>query len=118
MRPARHRRFSVAIGPVQLLVVSFDKPNFSGEIVEEFKRLRENDLVRIIDALVVQKHEDGSLIAVQWSYLSIDEAEGMGAMVGALIGVGLAGEAGVEAGARAGIEAGGGGQLIGGRGGG
>ena len=102
----------MAIGPVQLLVVSFDKPNFSGEIVEEFKRLRENDLIRLIDALVVQKHEDGSLTAVQWSDLSIREAEGMGAMVGALIGVGLAGEAGIEAGARAGMEAGADGHLI------
>jgi uncharacterized membrane protein len=102
----------MAIGPVQLLVVSFDKPNFSGEIVEEFKRLRENHLIRLIDALVVQKHEDGSLTAVQWSDLSIDEAEGMGAMVGALIGVGLAGEAGIEPGARAGTEAGADGHLI------
>jgi len=102
----------MAIGPVQLLVVSFDAPNFSGEIVEEFKRLRENDVIRLIDALVVQKHDDGSLTAVQWSDLSIDEAEGMGAMVGALIGVGLAGEAGIEAGARAGIKAGADGHLI------
>jgi len=102
----------MAIGPVQLLVVSFDKPNFSGEIVEEFKRLRGNHLIRLIDALAVRKHEDGSLTAVQWSDLSIDEAEGMGAMVGALIGVGLAGEAGIEAGARAGIEAGADGHLI------
>jgi uncharacterized membrane protein len=102
----------MAIGPVQLLVVSFDAPNFSGEIVEEFKRLRENDVIRLIDALVVQKHDDGSLTAVQWSDLSIAEAEGMGAMVGALIGVGLAGEAGIEAGARAGMEAGADGHLI------
>src|SRR3954454_20157923 len=106
MRPARRRRFSMAIGPVQLFVVSFDKPNFSGEIVEEFKRLRENDLIRLIDALVVRKHEDGSLSAVQWSDLSIDEAEGMGAMVGALIGVGLAGAPGIDAGARRGVEGG------------
>jgi hypothetical protein len=28
------------IGPVQLLVVSFDKPDFSGEILEELSRLR------------------------------------------------------------------------------
>src|SRR4051794_41845467 len=118
MPPAHHRRFKMAIGPVQLLVVSFDTPNFSGEIVEEFKRLRENDVIRLIDALVVQKHEDGSLTAVQWSDLSIEEAEGMGAMVGALIGVGLAGEAGIEAGARAGRGGGGGGRPLGGRGGG
>jgi hypothetical protein len=54
----------------------------------------------------VQTHEDGSLTAVQWSDLSIEDAEGMGATVRALIGVGLDGEAGIEAGARAGMEAG------------
>ena len=41
------------IGPVQLLVVSFDKPNFTGQIVEELRRLRENGVIRLIDALVV-----------------------------------------------------------------
>jgi uncharacterized membrane protein len=102
----------MAIGPVQLLVVSFDEPNFTGQIVEEFRRLRENGVIRLIDALVVQKHEDGSLTAVQWSDLSIPEAQGLGATVGALIGVGLAGEAGIEPGARAGMEAGADGHLI------
>ena len=89
----------MAIGPVQLLVVSFDEPHFTGEIVEELRRLRESDVIRLIDALVVQKDDDGSLAAVQWSDLSIDEAEDMGATVGALIGLGLDGEAGMEAGA-------------------
>ena len=102
----------MAIGPVQLLVVSFDEPRFTGEIVEELRRLRENDVIRLIDALVVQKGEDGSLAAVQWSDLSIGEAEEMGATVGALIGLGLDGEAGMEAGALAGAEAGADGHLI------
>ena len=102
----------MAIGPVQLLVVSFEQPNFTGEIVAELGRLRASDTVRLIDALVVKKGKDGDLVAVQWSDLSIEEAEGMGAVVGALIGVGLAGEAGMEAGARVGIEAGADGHLI------
>jgi uncharacterized membrane protein len=101
----------MAIGPVQLLVVSFDEPHFTGQIVEEFRRLRENGVIRLIDALV-QKHEDGSLTALQWSDLSIPEAQGLGATVGALIGVGLAGEAGLDPGARAGMEAGADGHLI------
>jgi len=102
----------MAIGPVQLLVVSFDKPSFTGEIVQELQRLRENNLVRLIDALVVNKDEDGILTALQWSDLSVEEAEEMGAVVGALIGLGLDGEAGMEAGAIAGMEAGSDGHLI------
>ena len=99
------------IGPVQLLVVSFDKPDFSGEILEELRRLRENQVIRLIDALAVQKDLDGSLTALQWSDLSIEEAEGLGATVGALLGLGV-GEDAVEAGAIAGMEAGADGHLI------
>ena len=77
----------MAIGPVQLLIVSFDKPHFTGEIVEELRRLRESDVIRLVDALVVQKGDDGSLAAVQWSDLSIDESEELGATVGALVAV-------------------------------
>jgi uncharacterized membrane protein len=100
------------IGPVQLLVVSFDKPDFSGEILAELNRLRENEVIRLIDALAVQKNSDGSLTALQWSDLSIEEAEGLGATVGALLGLGAGGEAGLEAGAIAGMEAGSDGHLI------
>jgi uncharacterized membrane protein len=100
------------IGPVQLLVVSFEKPDFSGEILAELRRLRDSDVIRLVDALVVQKSMDGSLDALQWSDLSIEEAEGFGATVGALLGLGLAGEEGLEAGALAGAEAGADGHVI------
>ena len=36
----------MAIGPVQLLVLGFKEPNFSGEIRAELDRLRDNDLIR------------------------------------------------------------------------
>jgi uncharacterized membrane protein len=100
------------IGPVQLLVVSFDKPDFSGEILKELNRLREHEVIRLIDALAVQKNLDGSLVALQWSDLSIEEAEGLGATVGALLGLGAGGDAGMEAGAIAGMDAGSDGHLI------
>ena len=100
------------IGPVQILVVAFDKPDFSGEILAELRRLRDNNVIRLIDALVVQKNLAGTLDALQWSDLSIEEAEGLGAVVGALLGLGVAGEEGMQAGAAAGIEAGSDGHLI------
>jgi uncharacterized membrane protein len=87
------------IGPVQLLVVSFAEPDFSGEVMEELRRLRDSDVIRLIDALAVQKDQDGNLAAVQWSDLSVGESQEFGAVVGALLGLGLAGEEGMEAGA-------------------
>src|SRR6478752_145345 len=102
----------MAVGPVQLLVVAFDEPHFTGAIVEELNRLRAHDLVRLLDVLVVQKDLDGGVTAVQLSDLSIGEAEELGAMIGALIGIGVDGADGMEAGAIAGAEAGADGHLI------
>jgi hypothetical protein len=45
----------MAIGPVQLLVVGFSHPQFQGEIRAELDRLRDNDLVRVIDVLAVRR---------------------------------------------------------------
>src|SRR5215216_4193060 len=49
----------MAIGPVQLIVLGFNHPNFHGEVIEELERLRESDTVRVIDALAVHKDADG-----------------------------------------------------------
>jgi uncharacterized membrane protein len=88
-----------------MLVVGFDEPNFTGKIAAELKRLREQDLIRLVDLLVVNKDENGDITAVQTSDLSQDEAMEFGAIAGALIGFGAEGEEGIEAGAIAGAEA-------------
>ena len=95
----------VAIGPVQLIVLGFDHPNFKGEIIDELERLRESDTVRVIDSLAVYKDADGEIEVQHLSNLSDDEAIELGSMVGALIGLGIEGEEGMEAGAIAGAEA-------------
>ncbi len=48
----------MAIGPVQLLVLGFDHPDFHGEIIAELKRLKEDGTIRVIDALAVHKDAD------------------------------------------------------------
>ncbi len=95
----------MAIGPVQMLVLGFQDPNFTGEIIAELQRLKEQDIVRLIDAMAVQKDANGEITALQISDLSPEEAQEFGAVVGALIGLGEAGEEGAEAGAIAGAEA-------------
>jgi hypothetical protein len=47
-------------GPVQVLVVGFEEPSFSGEVVAELTRLREAGVVRLVDVLLVRRDEDGS----------------------------------------------------------
>jgi uncharacterized membrane protein len=95
---------NMAIGPVQLIVLGFNHPNFHGEIIAELERLRENDMVRVIDSLAVYKDADGELEVEHLSNLSEREAIEYGTKIGALIGLGIEGEDGIEAGAAAGAE--------------
>jgi uncharacterized membrane protein len=95
----------MAIGPVQLIVLGFQHPDFHGEIITELERLRKSDTVRVIDSLVVYKDQDGELAVEHLSNLSQDQAIELGSKVGALIGLGIEGEEGLEEGAIVGAEA-------------
>jgi uncharacterized membrane protein len=95
----------MAIGPVQLIVLGFNHPSFHGEIIAELERLRQSDTVRVIDALAVYKDAEGGLEVEHLSNLSTEEAVELGSKIGALVGLGIEGEAGMEAGAEAGAEA-------------
>jgi len=95
----------MAIGPVQLIVLGFQHPDFHGEIIAELERLRESDTVRVIDSLVVYKDKAGELEVEHLSNLTQEEATELGSKVGALIGLGIEGEEGLEKGALAGAEA-------------
>jgi uncharacterized membrane protein len=95
----------MAIGPVQLIVLGFDHPEFHGEIIAELERLRESDTVRVIDALAVHKDADGAIEVQHLSNLSKDQAIELGSKVGALVGLGIDGEEGMVAGAEMGGDA-------------
>ncbi len=94
----------MAIGPVQLIVLGFEHPEFHGEIIEELERLRESDTVRVIDALAVYKDAEGEIEVKHLSNLTKDEAIEVGSKVAALIGLGIEGEEGMEAGAEIGAQ--------------
>jgi uncharacterized membrane protein len=93
------------MGPVQMLVVGFEEGKFEGKILAELRRLREHDIIRLVDLLFVAKDEDGEVAAVEHSDLTPEEAMEFGALAGALLGLGADGEEGAEAGAVAGAAA-------------
>jgi len=95
----------MAIGPVQLIVLGFDHPNFHGEVIAELENLRRSDTVRVIDALAVYKDAAGEIEVEHLSNLSTEEAIEFGTKIGALLGLGIDGEEGMAAGAEAGAEA-------------
>jgi len=93
----------MSFGPMQLVVIGFgSNDRFSGEIIEELDWVRDTAQIRLIDGLFVARGEDGELLALAQSDLTIDESLEFGAVVGSLLGFGMAGEEGAEAGAIAG----------------
>lgn len=62
-------------GPVQVLVVGFDRPNFSGEVLGEFARLRDAGIVRLVDVLVVSRTAEDT-------FETLDLSEGLEANLG------------------------------------
>jgi Family of unknown function (DUF6325) len=48
-------------GPVQVLVVGFEEPSLSGEILAELTRLGDAGVVRLLDVLLVSRTENGDL---------------------------------------------------------
>jgi uncharacterized membrane protein len=95
----------MAVGPVQLVVLGFEHPDFHGEIIAELERLRESDTIRVIDSLAVYKDASGDVEFEHLSNLTRDEAIELGTTIGALIGLGADGEEGLEIGAAVGARA-------------
>ncbi len=94
----------MALGPVQLLVVGYGEDAvFDGTVLDELHRLSEHDIVRLVDLLVVTKDVDGNVAQVEIS--DRPELQKYGAVAGALLGLGAAGEEGMAIGAEAGAEA-------------
>ena len=92
---------TLPFGPIQMLVISSERTTFTGKVLPELRRLSDEGLVRLVDLLFVAKR-GGEIESVQATELSTEEAEEFGALAGALIGVGFAGEDGALAGAAAG----------------
>ncbi len=101
------------IGPVQLLVIGYASDEPHPGLRAEVERLRDEQGIRLIDLLHVRKHPDGQVERLELSDLGHDEAVELGATVGALIGLGAAGEPGIEQGAIAGAIAAEEGETIG-----
>jgi hypothetical protein len=87
----------MTIGPIQAFVIGFpDDDLFEGRIAEELGRLSDVGQIRIIDAVFVMRDDDGvSVLSV--SDLDDEQRDELRSAVGALIGLGVAGEEGATA---------------------
>jgi uncharacterized membrane protein len=89
-------------GPMQIWTFSFDGNRFRGEILPELDRLKEAGVIRLIDLIVIRKDPAGRVLVMTASDLEWEEATAFGAVIGGLLGLGVAGEEGAEIGAMAG----------------
>ena len=72
----------MTMGPVQVLVLGFgEDADFKGEALDQLRLLREQDIVRVIDLLVVHHNADGTVQKLEIA----DHAElaELGALAGA-----------------------------------
>ncbi len=91
--PALHRGVALSrserkqIGPIQIAVIGFDDLNFEGDILPELKRLRDLDVIRLVDMVVVTKSRSGELVRVQAGSLSEGDAARLGSIAELLVGL-------------------------------
>jgi hypothetical protein len=78
------------IGPVQLISIGFDRgANFEGRIIDELTKLEGERTIRVLDLLFIARDTDSEDTVV----LEHPDAENLGGVVGALLGVEFEGEA-------------------------
>ncbi|AKB78144.1 hypothetical protein MSHOH_1661 [Methanosarcina horonobensis HB-1 = JCM 15518] len=95
----------VMYGPMQMLVIAFDKPEFHGKIRRELESVMEKGVIRLIDLLLLWKDNDGNVTALEASQLDEEERRRFGAVIGGLIGFGAGGEEGARTGTEEGALA-------------
>ena len=78
------------IGPVQLVSIGFDRgANFEGKVIDELAKLEGERTIRVLDVLFIARDPDSEETVV----LEHPNAENLGGVVGALLGVEFEGEA-------------------------
>jgi hypothetical protein len=90
---ARPPEGSRSIGPVQILVLGFDRQDFALRILPELQRVRDLGHIRLLDVLVVRKDERGEIEPQRIGDLGDAGPRESGALVAALVGLGSNGEA-------------------------
>lgn len=63
----------ITFGPMRLLVIVFDNPDFHGQIRREIESLMEKRIIRLIDLLFVWKDEDGNIKSMEAAQLDEEE---------------------------------------------
>lgn len=71
---------AATIGPIDYVIIEFPpgEQNFSGEVIDEIRALVDAGTIRVVDAIVIAKDEEGGVEAVELSEL--DGADSLGTL--------------------------------------
>jgi hypothetical protein len=76
----------VSVGPVQVLVIAYADGSFDAGVLDQLRRLRAGDAVRLIDLLFVAKDPQGEVLEIEEVDLAAEEFAACGDLVRALFG--------------------------------
>lgn len=88
----------MTVGPLHLVVISFNDDKVAGEIGKQLERVRKRGIIRLFDFLYILKHEDSSLGFKEMSDLSAEEKHQYGGVIKSLIGLVVEDAEGLKAG--------------------
>jgi hypothetical protein len=75
------------VGPVDIAVIAFDEPTFNGAIASSILDLQAQGIVRLLDAILVHKAEDGTVTFVEITDIDGDGIPDIVALQGDLPGL-------------------------------
>src|SRR5258708_38968281 len=94
------------LGPIQLVMIGLHNENLKGQIAQALQDASATGVIRILDALAVQKTAEGDIKSLGATDLTPEQRGVYGALVGALLGLGMTGsEEGAQRGAEMGMIA-------------
>jgi uncharacterized membrane protein len=88
---------SVMYGPMQLVAIEFDNAKTKAGVKKALLSLSEKGMIRIIDISYVSRSIQDTITVIKGTELDDVERIELGAAIGALVGLGAAGDEGAEA---------------------
>jgi hypothetical protein len=77
----------MVLGPLEYLVVGFEKYHFTGQILAELRAAQEKGIIRVLDLCVIQKDQQGNVTQRELSELSGEEATELSPLAGNVMGL-------------------------------
>jgi hypothetical protein len=81
----KERRKSMALGPLEYLVIEFEGNKFSGRIMSELRAVQDKGIIRVVDLFFIKKDDSGKATSVELSNLRKEDARQLAHLVGDLL---------------------------------